>query len=241
MSDLAEQGSKFFHDLGDAASRSPISAALIGMGVLWLFGGRMLKGRNDESGFDRFSDTGRDGTDTGSSRMRTGMSSASGALSSATETVQSSASSVLDSATRFGRQQADSFTDYAKSIPDTGSQVMQSARSNLAELFRAQPLALGAIGLAIGAGIAASLPITRLEEEYLGETSEKVKEATQEFASERASRVGEVAEKVFNATAEEARRQGLSVDGAKEAAGDIKSKVERVAEAARKGATERAS
>jgi hypothetical protein len=241
MSDLAEQGSKFLHDLGDAASRNPISATLIGMGVLWMFGGRMLKRNNSQGGFDRFSDTGRDAADSASSRLRTGMASASGALSSATETVQSSASSALDSAARFGRQQADSLTDYARSIPDTGSQMMQSARSNLTELFRTQPLALGAIGLAIGAGIAASLPITRLEEEYLGETSEKVKEAAQEFAAEQTSRVGEVAEKVFNATAEEARRQGLSVDGAKEAAGDFTSKVGRVAEAARKGTTERAS
>jgi hypothetical protein len=41
--------------------------------------------------------------------------------------------------------------------------------------FKAQPLALGAIGLAIGARIAAALPRTEMEADYLGETSDTVK------------------------------------------------------------------
>lgn len=39
MTDVSEHGSKFLRDLGDAASRNPLAAALIGMGVLWLFSG----------------------------------------------------------------------------------------------------------------------------------------------------------------------------------------------------------
>jgi hypothetical protein len=37
MTDVAERGSDFIKDLGDAARRNPISAALIGMGIVWLF------------------------------------------------------------------------------------------------------------------------------------------------------------------------------------------------------------
>ena len=44
MSDVSEKGSDFISDLGDAARQNPLSAALIGMGVLWLFtGGRTVE------------------------------------------------------------------------------------------------------------------------------------------------------------------------------------------------------
>jgi hypothetical protein len=55
---------------------------------------------------------------------------------------------------------------------------LEFVRGNLGDLFDAQPLALGAVGMvigAVGAGIAASLPQTDLENSYLGETSETVR------------------------------------------------------------------
>ena len=55
--------------------------------------------------------------------------------------------------------------------------MMGSVRSSLSDLFRAQPLALGALGLAIGAGIAAALPSTEVEAEYFGETLQKCGES----------------------------------------------------------------
>jgi hypothetical protein len=39
MSEVEEKISGFIDSLGDAARRNPLSAALIGMGVLWLFAG----------------------------------------------------------------------------------------------------------------------------------------------------------------------------------------------------------
>ena len=39
MNSVSENGSDFIHDLGDAVRKNPLSAALIGMGVLWLFTG----------------------------------------------------------------------------------------------------------------------------------------------------------------------------------------------------------
>ena len=40
MSEVEEKTSGFIDSLGDAARRNPLSAALIGMGVLWLFAGK---------------------------------------------------------------------------------------------------------------------------------------------------------------------------------------------------------
>ena len=36
MNSASEKGSDFIQDLGDAVRNNPVSAALIGMGVLWL-------------------------------------------------------------------------------------------------------------------------------------------------------------------------------------------------------------
>jgi hypothetical protein len=94
---------------------------------------------------------------------------------------------------------------------------------------------LGAIGLAIGAGIAAALPATELEREYLGETSDALKAKAQQFASDQTARVKEVAETAISAATDEAARQGLTVEGAKSAAGAVSEKVGRIVDAAGKG------
>jgi hypothetical protein len=124
-------------------------------------------------------------------------------------------------------------------MPGTGTEVFDTVRSNLSDVFRAQPLALGAIGIAIGAGIAAALPATELETDYLGETSDTVKAKAAEFAAEQTDRVTTVAENVVEAVTEEARKQGLTLEGAKSAAGDVSAKVGRVVDAAGKGISER--
>ena len=42
MTEVMERRSSFVRDLGEAARENPVSAALIGIGVLWLFGGGAL-------------------------------------------------------------------------------------------------------------------------------------------------------------------------------------------------------
>jgi hypothetical protein len=100
-------------------------------------------------------------------------------------------------------------------------------------------LALGAIGLAIGAGIAAALPASEAEINYMGETSDAVKAKAADFAAEQTARATEVAGDVLEAVTEEARNQGLTVEGAKSAVGEISKKVGRVVESAEMGISER--
>ena len=100
-------------------------------------------------------------------------------------------------------------------------------------------LFVAAIGIAIGAGIAAALPATELEADYLGEASDAAKAKASDLAADQTDRVISVAENVATAVKEEARKQGLTMEGAKSAAGDISAKVGRVVEAAGKGVSER--
>ena len=145
----------------------------------------------------------------------------------------------LDRVARAGSEVADAAYGYAQNIPDAGGALFSTARDNLSELFRAQPLALGAVGLAIGAGIAAALPATDIEAEYFGEASDNFKEQAVDFASEQVSRAATVAEDVVTAVSDEARKQGLTVDAAKSAIADIPGKLGRVVDAAGKGISEK--
>jgi len=243
MSDISEKGSDFIRDLGDAARKNPLSAALIGTGVLWLFARGRPVGRAGDSvgrtGFDRGPDAADSAFEAARSTLKSGANSIGAGIATATETVRDGASAACDTAARFGRQHVDAVSDYTRSIPGSGVEALDTVRSNLTDLFRAQPLALGAIGLAIGAGLAAALPPSEVEAAYLGETSDTVKAKAAEFAAEQTDRATTVAEDVMEAVVEEARKEGLTVDGAKSAVGDISAKARRVVDAAGKGISKR--
>jgi hypothetical protein len=242
--------SDFVRDLSDAARKNPISAALIGMGAVWLLtGGRTAERVGDlvrGAGFDRIPDAAGNALDTARSTLRSGSESVGKGISSATETLKDAGVSGLDRVTRAGSEVARTGSeyagaayDYAQNIPDAGGALFSTARDNLSELFRTQPLALGAVGLAIGAGIAAALPATDLEAESFGEASDNFKEQAAGFASEQALRAAAVAEDVVTAVSDEARNQGLTVDAAKSAIADIPGKLGRVVDAAGKGISDR--
>jgi len=214
MTNMAEKGSDFIKDLGDAARRNPVSAALIGMGLVWLFAGSKsaVSGAGDmlhRTGIDRFPEA-----------ARNSIGAAQDKFASAADAVRERGNESIETVTRMA-------SEYADALPDPGD-VVDRMRSNLADLFKSQPLALSAVGLAIGAGIAAALPNTDLEKSYLGETSEALKSKAAEFAGEQIAKVSSRAAEVVETAAEEARKQGLTIEGAKAAMADVPGKVGRV-------------
>jgi hypothetical protein len=245
VSDISQKTSTFVRDLGEAARQNPLSAALIGMGVLWLFtGGRTVERAGEfvrHGGFGRIPDAANDAFEAARSTFRSGADVIGERVGSAKDALRDGSADALDSATRLGRDYADTASEYVSSMPGAGAEMLDTLRSNMTEVFRAQPLALGAIGLAIGAGIAAALPSSELEAAYLGETSDTVKAKAAEFASEQAAHATKVAGNVMDAVTEEARRQGLTVESAKSAVGDISARVGRVVDVAGKGISERAT
>jgi hypothetical protein len=242
MSDISERGSDFIRDLGESARKNPVSAALIGMGILWLFTGNRPVERAGEiirrTGFDRIPDFAGNAIESARSTFRSGADSLGEQVASGNDALWGAGAGALDSAARFGREQMDTAAEYARSIPDSATNVLDRARANLADLFEAQPLALGAIGLAIGAGIAAALPTSEAEINYMGEASDAVRAKAVDFAAEQTDRATEVAGDVLEAVTEEAHKQGLTVQGAKSAVGEISKKVGRVVETAKKGISE---
>lgn len=240
MSDISQKTSGFVRDLGEAARQNPLSAALIGMGVLWLFtGGRTGDRAGQFVRRDRIPDVANDAFEAARSTFKSGADAIGERVGSAKDALRDGSAGVLDSATRLGRDYADTASEYVSSMPGASAEMFDTLRSNMTDVFRAQPLALGAIGLAIGAGIAAALPASEMESTYLGETSDTVKAKAAEFASEQTARATKVAGNVMDAVTEEARRQGLTVEDAKSAVGDISARVGRVADVAGKTISER--
>jgi len=234
MNDISEKAAGFVHDLGEAARQNPLSAALIGMGVLWLFTNGRTAERVQEvarrSGFDRLPDAAGEAFEAARLQLRSGTES----IGSAGDSLRAGSAGVIDSASRLGREYTDAASDYVSALPEAGIDLLNNVRSNLTDVFRAQPLALGAIGIAIGAGIAAALPPTEVEATYLGNSSDAVKAKATEFASEQTDHVTKVVGAVVGAVSEEVRRQGLTLEDAKAAAQDISSKVSRVVDVAGK-------
>jgi hypothetical protein len=233
MSEAADRTSGLIDNLGDAARRNPLSAALIGMGALWLLAGGKPAGRAGDllrsAGLDRIPEATKDTF----SSVKSGIGDGTGAIRDA-------AGSSFDTVRARSADAVNQAAEFAQTMPNPAD-VFETARDNLTELFRAQPLALGAIGLAIGAGIAAALPSTEVENAYLGEASETVRSKTAEIAGQQVDKATTLATHVVDAAAEEARKQGLTHEGAKAVAGDLANRVGRVVDAARTGPAERAN
>jgi len=199
------------------------------MGAVWLFASRSRQGEEliRRSGIGRLPDAARDAWEGTRQNLRS---------EGLRETARGAANVVRDRSehqvTDAGKRLARATADYADELPERAGSLFEDVRDNLGDLFRSQPLAIGAVGLAIGAAIAASLPTTETEAEYLGETSDFVKEKASELAGEQVERATEVGEKVAKAVADEARQQGLTGEGLKTTAADLSNKAGRVAEAA---------
>jgi hypothetical protein len=219
MSELADKTSGFIDNLGDAARRNPLSAALIGMGVLWLFAAKST-GRVG----DLLKSTGLDRTGDGI-----------GSIVYPNRSVPEQVGSSFDAVREKSSDDANAAAEFSQTLPNPAD-VLDTARDNLTALFKAQPLALGAIGVAIGAGIAAAIPSTAVENAYLGEVSETVRSKTAQIVGQQVDKAGNVATQVIDVAAEEARKQGLTVEGVKAAAGDFAGRVGRVVEAAQSSA-----
>ena len=219
MNEKNISASGFVEDLRNAAGRNPVSAALIGMGVLW-----MLTGAKSPAGVRRvLRNAGLDQVPDALSEVRSGLREKAGS---------DVAASTLEAARGRGASVIDDVVEYGRAMIEPGA-VFETARDGLSELFRAQPLALGAIGLAIGAGIAAALPKTDVEDAYLGEASRTLKTEAAEIAGQQVEKATALANDVVEAASAEARKQGLTPDGAKAATNDLTGRVGRVVDAAK--------
>jgi hypothetical protein len=103
-----------------------------------------------------------------------------------------------------------------------------AAQSNIGDLMDRQPLVLGAIGLGVGAAMAAALPSTAVEFDLLGQASADFQSRTRELAEKVTDRAADLADGVTAAVANQAQAQGLTADSLKQSASDASRKVQNI-------------
>jgi 23S rRNA maturation mini-RNase III len=85
--------------------------------------------------------------------------------------------------------------------------------------------------------MAAAVAPTQLETQYAGDAAGKVTAQVKEFASAQVDKVSEIAGRTLEAVKDEAAAQGLTAQGAKDAAAAVGDKLKTVAKRARNATT----
>jgi hypothetical protein len=96
------------------------------------------------------------------------------ATSAASEAVSDAANAIKD---RFGEgvtHARESISQAAEAIPT--KETVAQVQSYLSDLLDRQPLVLGGIGLALGVAVASAFTASDLENEWVGEVSDRLKE-----------------------------------------------------------------
>lgn len=176
---------EFVHNLGGAAKNNPLPVALVGIGLTWLMAlGRQPARHRGYGAYD---------AESSGPGMR---EKASGMLHGVSERMSSAKQQLSDKmgSVRGGAGGSmDSMKERAGQIGEGAREQWQRARGGIDYMIREQPLALGAIGIAIGAVLAAAAPRTRKEEEMMGEASRNLMEKTKEAAAPHIERAKETA------------------------------------------------
>lgn len=189
--------SEYLSNLGRATREQPLPLALVGVGLAWLM---MTNGRSAGGSSSRV-----DGRDMGEA-MGDSAADAGSRVGQAADAIRSRAGEVGDAVSHAMSQTRDAAQRTSQTLSDAASatraraaqlgdatrQGAQKLRSGYDQLVNEQPLALGAIGLALGAVLAATAPRTRPEDEWMGEASDKLLDDAKRAGHEKLREVRDV-------------------------------------------------
>lgn len=236
MQNVSKSLSNVSESMGDAgtyvvrtARTNPLPLALIGVGVgMLLFQGKggSSKKRHLSSG-RRYEEYGDGGVGVGrgskgerqeSSTLRQFADTSGKALGSARDTVTNAAGTAYEGVSSAASTAYEGVTDAASSAYEgvtsfassTGEQITTVARKGYNQYERTleeNPLAIGAIALALGAVVGLALPTTEYENQWMGEYKENLVQTVEDQAREALGKVQEVAGEAVKTVREQAQGQ----------------------------------
>ena len=83
------------------------------------------------------------------------------------------------------------------------------ARTGFEQMLEEQPLVLGAVAIALGAVLGATLPTTRIENRYLGPSRDNLQDRVGEYARDQWERAKSVVSSAGTAAVEQAEKEGI--------------------------------
>ena len=206
----------FVDQLNNAIRENPVSAGVLGLGILW-----MVFGKTKIPSFPNVLPAARYVTD--------GLSSATDRAGAAAATMAGKVEQAVGLTSDAARAGAEAAIDTINSAGasashkagEVGRQIGSSVQKNLAVTLEEQPLLLGIVGAGIGAGIASMFSSTAVEQELAGAAAARVKEQIRDITSQ----AGERAEQVFDDMKRECSDQGFNTVSADESVKHVADKV----------------
>ena len=170
-------GREFAQNISQAVKANPVPALLTSVGLLWLYASRNEPAPSPGMGRSNYVGAGPDGSD-GEGMMDRARNLGEEVSDTVSSTWNQARSRVSDTAS----QMADTAQGARASLQQQKDRAMQGYN----HLLRDNPLALGAIGIAVGALLGAALPTTEPENRLMGEASDdladKARQAVQSGA-----------------------------------------------------------
>ena len=204
---------EFASNLGGSVKNNPLPVALMGISIAWLIAtGNRKPSYLQEGDYGHHESTGPGMMQRASERMGSAKSSLSSTTQSARERVGQIGQGARERVGQIGqgtRERVGQLSDTARNQMERMRYQAERMRGNYDSMVREQPLALGAIGLAIGALLAAVAPRTRQEDQLMGEASDRLTEKAKEAGKEQMSKVQQVATAAKDAAMGEAEKQGM--------------------------------
>ena len=128
----------------------------------------------------------------------------------------------------------------ARRTATTAWHEVEDLSHSVREVLEDRPLAIAALGLAAGAGLALALPRTEAERELMGERSEALRERARSAAAHGIEEAREGGEAALSRAVRDARAHGLTETALRAAVDEFAAKIEKVALAARDAAKDEA-
>lgn len=184
-------GGEFFSNLCNTAKANPVPTVLTSIGLIWLMAGQNRQPPAYTSTVPSLTDK----------------------LSSKASGLKQQGNDLRDKTSQMGHDMSASLAEARHRVSDTSRQTAdklrqqsERARGGFNHLLNEQPLALGAIGIALGALLAASVPPTRREDELLGQASDSMTDNLRHKAEEGYRKVTDMGQEVASEVKHEIER-----------------------------------
>jgi len=224
---VREGAGGYASNLGSTVKQNPVPFTLLGISLAWLIMSGRSGTRHDE--FAEFREPPGPGA---MDRVSSGMTSAGNKISDTVQSVKEGAASVsgrVSETMRGAGERARSAGEWAHA-KGSGARISMGqwthdargsyyrARHGFETTFNDYPLVLGALGVALGAAIGASLPSTRREDQLMGAMSDDFVNQTKSTVREEFDRnldeLESAADKAVQVAKDEAAKQDLTATGA---------------------------
>lgn len=183
-------GGELMTKLGDSIKANPLAVLLTSVGIAWLMSGRQpamshashsYAQRDDAWRAEAYGSPTADGDSEGGGMH---LKERAGDLKDKAAHMRDSVYDTMHGARERLGDMRHSVGDRAHHASEAVRESAHHARQTYEQMMREQPLAVAAVGIAAGALLGALLPPTRQEDQWIGRSSDQVKQRGREFAEQ---------------------------------------------------------